>query len=175
MTWYIQTRIKHKYEAAVKRLESELEQQNFRHSTVFLKTEQNISTIYAKLLKVLDALEDYTKIMRDTDKQGALAQVKLLDAAISDFYLAYHPNKIYLRKKTRLQVNELMNTATDLLLAYNMGEKLRAYGRHGMTPEGERSLERLDAKYDKLSSQISPLLIALEDEFQDVLGFPKEK
>ena len=173
LTWYLQTRIKHKYEAAIKMLESELEQQNFRHSTVFVKTEENISSIYEKLLKVLDALEDYTKIMKDADKTEALAQIKVLNEAFTEFYKIYHPKKIYIRKRTRDQINDLMNTAISLLRAYNMGEQLRAYGN--LTPAGQEQLDKLDAKFAGLQSKVSPLLISLEDEFQDVLGFPKEK
>lgn len=172
LTWYLQARIKHKYEAAIKKLESELEQQNFRHSTVFVKTEENISLIYEKLLKVLDALEDYTKIMKDADKPQALAQIKILNDAITDFYKIYHPKKIYVRKKTRNQINDLMNTAISLLRAYNMGEQLRACG--DLTPAGQEQLHKLDAKFDMLQSKVSPLLLSLEDEFQEVLGFPKE-
>jgi hypothetical protein len=173
LTWYLQTRLKHKYEAAIKKLESELEQQNFRHSTVFVKTEENISSIYEKLLRVLDVLEDYTKIMKDADKPAALAQIKILNDAITDFYQIYHPKKIYIRKKTRNQINDLMNTAISLLRAYNMGEQLRAYGE--LTPAGQQQLDKLDAKFDELQSKVSPLLISLEDEFQDALGFPKGK
>jgi hypothetical protein len=173
LTWYLQTRIKHKYETAIKRLESELEQQNFRHSTVFIKTEENISLIYEKLLKVLDALEDYTKIMKEADKPKAMAQIKILNEAFTGFYQIYHPKKIYIRKKTRNQINDLMNTAISLLRAYNMGEQLRAYGE--LTPAGQEQLNKLDAKFDELQNKVSPLLISLEDEFQDVLGFPKEK
>jgi hypothetical protein len=156
-----------------KKLESELEQQNFRHSTVFVKTEENISLIYEKLLKVLDALEDYTKIMKVADKPEALAQIKILNDAITEFYKIYHPKKIYVRKETRNQINDLMNTAISLLRAYNMGEQLRAYG--DLTPAGQEQLDKLDAKFDILQSKVSPLLLSLEDEFQDVLGCPKSK
>lgn len=44
-----------------------------------------------------------------------------------------------------------------------------------VTPAGQEQLHKLDAKFDELQSKVSPLLISLEDEFQDVLGFPKEK
>jgi hypothetical protein len=173
LTWYLQTRIKHKYETAIKKLEAELEQQNFRHSTVFVKTEESIFSIYEKLLIILGVLEDYTKIMKDADKPKALAQIKLLNDAFTEFYKIYHPKKIYLKKNTRIKINDLMDTAISLLRAYNMGEQLRAYGN--LTPAGQEQLDKIDAKFDALQGRVSPLLLRLEDEFQDVLGFPKEK
>src|ERR1039458_6449323 len=62
-SFLFQESIKTNYQAIIARLKSELSQQNFRHLTVFVKTEESISQIYEKLLSVLDILEDHTWLM----------------------------------------------------------------------------------------------------------------
>jgi hypothetical protein len=173
-SFLFQESIKTKYQAIIARLESELAQQNFRHSTVFVKTEESISQIYEKLLRVLDILEDHTWLMAaERDAAKNQERLKALNDAFNDFYKYYRPKKIYLRKSTQNQIKELMNTAIELLRAFQMGDMLRS--NQPLTPAGQARQEKLDLKFEELHNKISPLLLALEEEFQEVLGFPKDQ
>jgi len=166
--------IGHKYEKEIKRLESELEQKNFRHSTVFIKTEESISGVYERLIKVMDILEDHTFLMAaDDDRERKKERVKKLNDAFNNFYDFYRPRKIYIRKSTQEKTQALMETSISLLRTFDMSNTLR--NTKPLTPAGLEAQEKLDVKFEKLQNQITPLLSALQDDFQSILGFPKEE
>ena len=54
-----------------------------------------------------------------------------------------------------------------------MGDMFRS--NQPLTPAGQAQQEKLDLKFEELQNKISPLLLELEAEFQEVLGFPKEQ
>src|ERR1039458_9618126 len=168
---YLQARIQHRYEKAIKRLEAELAQQNFRYSKVFETTEKTIATIYARLLSVLSAVEDYTRLMQGShDSRRQLDMIKVLNEAFDEFYKYYHPNKIYIPKQIANQINEFLNVVVILLRKHRMANTLA--GLQSKSKEGADAQERLDTQIADLEKTISPLLLALEDAFQSILGFP---
>jgi hypothetical protein len=170
----IQEYVKHKYQKTISRLEAELSQQNFRHSTVFVKTEQSISGIYERLLKLLDVLEDHTYLMAgDEDNEKKIARIAELNAANKEFYSFYRPRVIYLRKSTQRKTMEIMSNTKNLLSTFNRVDILR--NMQPRNAEGQEQVERMDLRFEELQNKVYPLLLALEDEFRDVLGFPKEK
>jgi hypothetical protein len=155
------------------RLDAELQQQNFRHSTVFVKTEESIAGIYARLLKLLDIVEDHTFLMAaDNDETKKQARLKELNETYNEFFNYYRPRKIYLRKSTAKKTMELINNTNSILSTSYRANTLRA---RPLTAAGQEQVERLDLRFEELQNKITPLLLTLEDEFQDVLGFPKEK
>jgi hypothetical protein len=174
LTWFIQLYFKLQTDKEIKRLEAELSRQHFTYSQVFVTTEQTISTLYAKTLNLLDALEDYTKLLNDNDPDKIKEQIKILDAAITDFYTYYRPRKIYLRKGTHKLIDELDDTVISLLRTHNMGVRMRSFSEHGMSEHMLTSITKNDEKLEALERKVSPLLRKLEGDFQEILGFPSE-
>ena len=174
LAWFIQLYFKLQTDKEIKRLEAELSRQHFTYSRVFVTTEETISTLYAKTLCLLDALEDYTRLLYDNDPSKIKEQMKVLDVAISDFYAYYRPRKIYLRKGTHALINELGDTVISLLRTHNMGKQRRSFGEQGLSNSMLKSITRNDEKLEALEYKVSPLLRKLEDDFQEILGFPIE-
>ena len=122
----------------------------------------------------MDILEDHTYLMAaDDDVESKRERVKKLNEAFNTFYEFYRPRKIYISKSTQKKTEELMSTSISLLRAFDMGNNLRK--NQPLTPAGLEAQERLDTKFEGLQNKITPLLSALQDEFQNILGFPKEK
>ena len=185
LVWFVQLYFKHQtdkeiqrieadHQRDIKRLEAELSRQHFTYSKVFVTTEETIASLYAKTLCLLDALEDYTRLLYENDKSKIMDQMKVLDAAISDFYAYYRPKKIYLRKGTHVLINDLGDTVISLLRTHNMGKQMRSFGEHGLSESMQNSITRNDQKLEALELKVNPLLRKLEDDFQEILGFPIE-
>ena len=164
--------LKRDYDVQVEHLKAQLQilvaEKNFRFSHTFEETATTIATVYAKLLAVLDAAEDYTILLGGPLDKEKSKQFQSFDTAAKDFYKYFHPRKIYIPKETAGQINDLMGSVFSLLRAHGMADRLADKGTP--TPAGMRRLEDLEKKIDLLQNEIPKLLRSLEDKFQEILG-----
>ena len=125
---------------------------------------------------MLDAAEDYTMLIKDSDQQNRIDKLKTFAERCNDYFDYFRPNRIYLPQTTSKQANELTGTLVKLVNKYHMTEKLLKL--QPLTEPGLESLNKLDEQVEAMQASISPLLLTLETEFQKILGFPmpeKEK
>ena len=188
LTWYLQERfknrlkreaveheaaIRHEYEARIENLRSQFTQQNFRFSKVFETTEVTIAKLYGLLLPVLDSAEDYTVLMQSRSSKEKLEKLSEFSQRCNTFYDAFRPNRIYVPKTTADQILELMGNTVKLVQRFNMSEQLAKM--QPLSNEGQASLERIEKQMETLKDSVSPLLRALEMDFQRILGFPESR
>jgi hypothetical protein len=171
LTWWLQTRFEHRLKKEMAEHEAKLSQQNFRFSTVFTTTEKTIAELYALLLPVLDAAEDYTMLMSDRTPEQKKGKIKEFSERCNAFFAVFRPKKIYVPKDTATQLNDLMHTTIHMVRVYNRSETLLKM--EPLTKEGREVLEKMDNQVEEMQQKLSPLLLKLESEFQEILGFPK--
>ena len=172
--------LNHQSELAITQLRAQLElkasERNIKLTTVFEDQAKVIVTLYGKLLPMLDAAEDYTMLIKDSDQQNRIDKLKTFAERCNDYFDYFRPNRIYLPQTTSKQANELTGTLVKLVNKYHMTEKLLKL--QPLTEPGLESLNKLDEQVEAMQASISPLLLTLETEFQKILGFPmpeKEK
>lgn len=162
--------LQHTSELALKEIEHRSAERNIKLTAIFQKQAEVIAETYAKLLPVLDTAEDFTMLLKEDDKQKMVDEIQAFNQKVKVFFQYYRPNKIYLPRPTSIQVNELLNTIGRLVGYHYRSETLSSI--QPLTGAGQDALNRMIEKGDELRGKISPLLLALEDDFQKVLGFP---
>lgn len=116
--YWVQHKFNVELETHKAKLSQEAAEHNFRFSQVFNKTEETIATVYAKLLTVLNAIDDYVKEMK---KRGVNEdeQKKKIQAAMRDLFNYYRPRLIYIPDKTSVKLVDLLDSATELVRTYD--------------------------------------------------------
>jgi len=151
-----------------KQLEIAASEHSIKLTKVFERQAEVITTTYAKLLLLLNSAEDFTMLMGGSTKEEQLEIAKRFNAAATDFYSFYHPNKIYLPKNTAATIQKLGNTVVLLCKKHSMADKLA--NSNPTSEAAYKILEKHEAQIKELEDQIPALLKLLEDDFQTILG-----
>lgn len=154
-----------------KDLELKASEQNIKLTTLFQKQADVIAEVYTKLLPVLDAAEDFTKLLDDSDKQKKMDGIYVFNQKAKAFFEYYTTNKIYLPRETRDQINTLVGTIGRVVGYHYRSESLSRM--QPLTEAGQVALDQMIKKGMELQDNISPLLEKLENDLQQILGLAK--
>src|SRR5581483_4970530 len=184
-TWFskrLETSIEHEYrtkqEKAQKetqqelaRLNAELErltsEQTFRFSHVFQKTEEAIATIYKHLVGIHEIVRIYTLPSRKYSEAEMKDYSSRMSVAVKAFQEYWYPHKLYLRKNIARHIVEFTNVGSHLQISHEMGAMM-----HAEQQKYTKESEDMAKKCFELKQKSEEMLTELEDEFQEVLGFP---
>jgi FtsZ-interacting cell division protein YlmF len=187
-SWFskrLETSIEHEYktkqEEAQKETQKELARLNaelqrltsehtFRFSHVFQKTEEAIATIYKHLVDIHELVRIYHLPTR-TYSEAEMKDYRLrMSDAVTAFQTYWYPHKIYLRKNIAKRIVDFTNVVSNLQISHEMSTMLEA--EH---PKNKKHLDDMVKQCFTLKQQSEELLSELEDEFQEVLGFPIDR
>lgn len=86
------------------------------------------------------------------------------------FQAYWRPHKIYLRKHIAKRIVDFINVVSHLQITKEMSVTMQS--EH---PKYQKELKDMLKQNSELQRQSEQLLSELEDEFQEVLGLPKEE
>ena len=144
-------------------------ERNIRLSRVFERTAETIAATYAKLLAFYQTAQDY---MQPGPSGGADRKQlgRNLQNKANEFVQYFLPNKLYIRRGTAEKIWDFSNTLQRMIRMFDMSAALEA----GL-PANREVTERMDTNLENLHERVPALLAQLEDDFQEELGFQKEK
>ncbi len=169
-------------EIELARLKADLEiaaaQRTFRFSHVFEKTAEVIASVYRHLLSLRQAVEEYTEILGvPHDDPARNKRREAVSDAFRQLAQYYLPHKIYIPKKSAKKIESVWKNL-DLQIA-NVGMMSmysRTLPRDALSdPIVEKNLNKMDERFEASRAEIPQLLCSLEDDFQQILGFPPQK
>ena len=160
-------RIKHEYDEELARLRSKLAQGEFRYSIVFKETADTIVKTYQKLLEVYEAAQNVTNDWSDEERRKELGEALRLKA--SEFAVFFPPIEIYIPKKTRRKVTDFWHTLHTMVRRHGMLRQLSSGPSKNPATE-----EKMAKNVEGLQNQAAKLMVALQDDFQLILGFPMD-
>ena len=163
--------LKRDYDVQIEQLKAQLQIANVRFSHIYAKQAEAIAATYEKLLPLVDAVEDYTKLIQSSDENDINKRIGALNSASNTFFVFYRRVKIYIPKPTAKRLTDFVNVVLNIARKHSMLESM-AMLRHHTT---EEKLERFGKEIDEMKTRVTPLLAELENDFQTLLGVHAEE
>jgi len=140
---------------------------NLRSSHVFKDTADAIVKTYRSLVELRDLVNAYVSILGFSDEAKRKDAAKRLDDRWDEFETFFKMNKIFIPKNAAEQTRQF---------CLKLSEFRRKYGwlvKFEEAPNPRHEVwEKRSQEIDAMMYDIPKLLTALEDQFQEILGFP---
>lgn len=175
-TFILERNLAHKYDEKIKRLESELAQNNFRFTHVFTLQAEAISELHKLILPLIQAATEHIQSIFNPQSEGKKEAKEKFEKLSSEFHTYFNANLIFIPIETTLKINSFFKTVEMYALQNEL--LLSAVNVRVGSPHLDEVMERRGNTVDKLRSEISELHSSIIQDFQEILGTknkPKDK
>jgi hypothetical protein len=164
--------LKRNYDVQIEQLRAQLQIANVRFSHIYVKQAEAIAATYKQLLPLVDAVEDYTKLIQTSEGSDVSKRINALNAASSNFFAFYRNVKIYIPEPTAKRLMDFVNTVIYIARKHSMLETATLLQKHAAVEGGEstKTLEKFGEEIEKMKDGVAPLLAELKNDFQALLG-----
>jgi hypothetical protein len=178
-TWFLQTLLSANLKEKIRRLESELQNQNFRFSHVFVKTEETLSTVYINLLDLRNATEGIRATASSKNQAESDMAMNHFMESYRKFCQHYNPNEIYIPDGTAKDIDSLVKRFRAITVSQVSANKLeQTISPNPIQQAQNEKIYLLHGKVLEEAGKIPEAMAKLKQDFQKILGFPipdKEK
>jgi hypothetical protein len=161
--------IEHKFNLALLEATKDLELRASEHTikltNIFQKQAETVITIYQKLVPLYEAIYASILLRKDRNAPPDLKDLEYVNEMRRDFYQFFKLTKIYLPRETALKISGFEQTLSREKLTFD------AYMEELPKGHPDRPKRQMET-YDKFSKEIPDYLKSLEDDLQNLLGFP---
>ncbi len=161
--------IEHKFNLALleatKDLELKASEHTIKLTNIFQKQAETVIVIYQKLVPLYEAIYASILFRKNRNAPPDSSDLEHVNEMRRDFYEFFKLNKIYLPRETALKISGFEQTLSREKISFD------AYMEELPTGHPERAKRQMET-YDRFSKEIPDYLKSLEDDLQNLLGFP---
>jgi hypothetical protein len=160
-------------EIAIEHLRSQLQiaaaERNIKLTKIFEQQAEVISEVYAKLVRLIASIEEYTAIMTFEGTPSLAERRKKVGERMADFLDYYHPKKVFLPAATQKRIDAFVKELHAKTLTFMF--KVEQGRERAQNPEEDTWFQTMNF----MNKDVVQIMSDLDQELKSILGLSEAK